>query len=194
MDLALTLSKQSKPVIYLMHGPSASGKSTLSQQLSAPLQAVILRSDVERKRLFGLVAEHNAASDPDKGIYSSEATQQTYQHMLELSRQVLRAGYSVIIDATFSDPHQRALFTEDADIKKYCCVILDLQVSEAKLRQRIQQRKQDVSDADIRILENQLQNWQPLNQNEKAYAVQIDLDKEIDLPTIVAEIKLVNSM
>ncbi len=189
MDLALTLSKQSKPVIYLMHGPSASGKSTLSQQLSAPLQAVILRSDVERKRLFGLIAEHNAASDPDKGIYSSEATQQTYQHMLELSCQVLRAGYSVIVDATFSDPHQRALFTEDADIKKYCCVILDLQVSEAKLRQRIQQRKRDVSDADIRILENQLQNWQPLNQDEKAYAVQIDLDEEIDLPTIVAEIK-----
>jgi uncharacterized protein len=190
MDLALKLSRSSTPVMYLMHGPSASGKSTLSQQLSAPLQAVILRSDVERKRLFGLSAEYNAASDPDKGIYSSEATSQTYQHLLELSRQVLEAGYSVIVDATFSHPHQRTLFIDDAVTGGYRCVILDLKVSKSKLRQRIQQRKQAVSDADIRVLENQLQNWLPLTPQEQQLAVTIDLEEDINLKNILQSIAL----
>ncbi len=192
LDLALLLSKSPEPVIYLMHGPSASGKSTLSWQLVAPLQAVILRSDVERKRLFGLAMEDNAADDPGKGIYNTEATQQTYQQLLELSRQVLKAGYSVIVDATFSHPHQRALFTDDAAISHYHCVILDLKVSESRLRRRIERRKHDVSDANSRILQNQLQNWQPLTEAEKRFTVTLDLDEGLDLPTIVSQIKSVN--
>ncbi len=192
LNLALLLSKSAEPVIYLMHGPSASGKSTLSRQLSAPLQAVILRSDVERKRLFGLKMEDNAADDPGKGIYNHAATQQTYQHLLVVSRQILNAGYSVIVDATFSDPHQRALFSDDAAISHYRCVILDLKVSESSLRQRIQQRRHDVSDANIQILQNQLQNWQPLNEAERHLAVTLDLDGEVDIPTIVSQIMSVS--
>lgn len=181
MELAMSLCTAARPTVYLMHGPSASGKSTLARQLAAPLQAVILRSDVERKRLFGLSAEQNAAAQPGRGIYSSEATHHTYQGLLELTAVVLDAGYSVIVDATFSQPEQRALFTTDVVNRDYRCVILDLKVSESILRQRIQQRKHDVSDADSLILQQQLHSWQPLTAQEQQYAVTVNLDQEIKI-------------
>ena len=185
LDLAQLFTETRSPVIYLMRGPSASGKSTLSQQLLAPLQAITLRSDIERKRLFGIEPQQNAADHPEQGIYSAEATQKTYQHLLELSSQILRNGYSVIIDATFSKPEQLRLFLDLASAAGYQCVILDLKVSESNLRQRIQQRQHDASDADISILQHQLQHWQPLSENESKYAVEIDLNKPLDLSAIV---------
>ena len=42
--------------LMITHGVSGSGKSRLAQQLAEQAQALRLRSDVERKRLFGLGA------------------------------------------------------------------------------------------------------------------------------------------
>ncbi len=47
------MNPRSPPVLILMHGPSGSGKSALSEQLVRELGAVRIRSDVERKRLAG---------------------------------------------------------------------------------------------------------------------------------------------
>ncbi len=179
LDLAHLFTRSHKPVIYLMHGPSASGKSTLSQQLSAPLQAVILRSDIERKRLFGLSAEQSAAEPPGQGIYSVEATRQTYQHLLQLTMDVTEAGYSVIVDATFTEQQQRNLFTQFAAAQGYLCRVLDLKVSESVLRQRIQQRKNDVSDADLDVLEKQLQNWPALSAQETDITIPVQMDEGV---------------
>ena len=45
------------PRLIITCGLSGSGKSSLTQSLLGPLQAIRMRSDVERKRLFGLSAE-----------------------------------------------------------------------------------------------------------------------------------------
>jgi uncharacterized protein len=189
LDLAQSLSQSQQPTIFLMHGPSGSGKSTLSQQLVAPLRAVILRSDVERKRLYHLRANHDAASVPEQGIYTSEATRHTYQYLLDMARLITAAGYSVIVDATFNQRHQRALFTEFARTMGYPCRILDLKVSESNLRQRILQRENDVSDADLQVLEHQLKGWQALSDDEQPFVLAIDLNDAIDLQEIVAVIQ-----
>lgn len=169
LDLALRLIDHCEPTLYLMHGPSGSGKSTLSQRLAAPLQAVILRSDVERKRLYG----HAAGKGLEQGIYTAAATQKTYQQLLALSGHMLQQGYSVIVDATFNDPDQRRVFWESAAHNHWRCVILDLKVPESVLMQRINERKNDVSDADVNVLNMQLKNWRPLVNDELRFAVSI---------------------
>ena len=190
LDLAQLFTRSQEPVIYLMHGPSASGKSTLAQQLSAPLQAVMLRSDIERKRLFGLSAEQNAAELPGQGIYSAEATRHTYQHLLQLTRGLTEAGYSVIVDATFTEQQQRNLFAQFAAAQGYPYRVLDLKVSESILRQRIQQRKNDVSDADLQVLEKQLQNWPALGRHESGITIPVQMDEQVSKDDVLQLLRL----
>ena len=50
------------PALIIMHGPSGSGKSSLSERLVVQLGAVRIRSDLERKRLAG--SQPDAARTP----------------------------------------------------------------------------------------------------------------------------------
>jgi uncharacterized protein len=63
------------PALILMHGRSGSGKSFVAQQLAERLNAVVIRSDIERKRLFGLWG------DPIVGSHPLVATSQASGHV-----------------------------------------------------------------------------------------------------------------
>src|SRR5208282_218580 len=56
IDCAMRTLKPRLPQLLLMCGVAGSGKSWLAQRLMPPMRAVLLRSDVERKRLAGLAA------------------------------------------------------------------------------------------------------------------------------------------
>ena len=53
-----------------MHGLSGSGKTTLSDRLLPLIPALRVRSDVERKRLFGLAEAQSSESGVGTGIYT----------------------------------------------------------------------------------------------------------------------------
>ena len=180
LQLAESLIEPPPPTLYILHGPSASGKSTLARQLAPFTAAVILRSDVERKRLFGVGLKSNMGSGFGEGIYTAQATEQTYHRLLELSEAVLDGGFSVMIDATFSQPAQRAMFQQMAKRRGCDYRIIDLHVPASILRQRIVARQHDVSDADLKILENQLIAWQPLEPRERDYEINVDATREWD--------------
>ena len=78
LQLALSYVRPAKPQLIIMRGMSASGKSTVSRSLSEQLGAIRIRSDVERKRLFGLKPENDAQAAVGEGIYTAEATHRTY--------------------------------------------------------------------------------------------------------------------
>ncbi len=180
IDLALQFSRPSKPTLYISHGLAGSGKSTLAGQLVEALGAIRIRSDVERKRLFGLSAHAESQSDVLAGIYTPEATRRTYQKMSELAEQTIRAGYSAIADATFLQSRQRKLFQELAEKLRINYVILSTRAPVAILRNRIERRRQtqkDPSEADLSVLESQLQNQQPLTPGENLHAVIIDTEQ-----------------
>ena len=67
-------------------------------RLVEALGAVRLRSDVERKRLFG---EQQVENTLQAGIYNQDASAATYARLNEVAETVLRAGYPVVLDATF---------------------------------------------------------------------------------------------
>jgi hypothetical protein len=193
LDLAESLSKAGQVGIYLMHGPSASGKSTLARQLAAPMQALILRSDVERKRLYGLQAEADASDAIGAGIYTEEATTATYQRLLQLSQTIIDAGYSVIVDATFNQVGQRVLFQRMAQQRQCAYHIIDIKVSEPELEKRIRQRQYDVSDANIDVLRNQLAQWRPLIDSEQTYAVTLEGDQPWNSEVVLSMIRAAKS-
>lgn len=188
LHLALTYTQQKTPYIIITRGMSASGKSTLTQQLYEKLCAIRIRSDVERKRLFDVNAGENSHADVAQGIYTKEASHKTYLKLRDLAEDILDAGLPVIVDATFSAHEQRALFKELSTKKHAHFIILEFIASEETLRQRILNRKNDVSDADINILKYQIKHWQPLEQDENTHSISINTDESLDFEKLLKSI------
>jgi hypothetical protein len=149
-----------------MHGLSGSGKSTVAATLVEALGAIRLRSDVVRKQLFELEIDADSESDPGKGIYSTDATANTYQRLRELAAKIISAGFCVIVDATFLQRQQRQVLLELADSGQCACVVVDCNAPTDELRRRIRQRQNDPSEANLQVLERQLQMQQPVDPRE----------------------------
>jgi len=190
LQLALTYTKQVTPFIIITRGMSASGKSTLTQPLLEKIAAIRIRSDIERKRLFNIKAGEDSHADAGQGIYTTPATKRTYLKLLELAGDIVDAGLSVIVDATFATSEQRKLFKELAKKKQVRFIILEFVAADETLKQRIRDRKNDVSDADLTILENQIKNWQPLQQDEKNNSILINTEKPFDIEKLLSQLKL----
>ena len=189
LKLARSSIHPAEPLLIITRGVSASGKSTISEALLEQLGAIRIRSDVERKRLFGLQPQENGGAAVGEGIYSLEATQKTYRQMCRLAAQIVDARFTVIVDAVFLQYEERRQFKKLADSKRIPLVIIDCHADEAILRRRITERKNDVSDADLRVLDMQLAGWQPLRAVEEECTVRIDTAAAVDSRSLAREIK-----
>ena len=103
---------------------------------------------------------------------SAEVTEQLFCHHLpQCAEAVLGAGLSLIVDATFLDRRHRRHF---ADLAARCgarFVILDCRCPPELARRRLSARQSvglDPSDADLAVLERQLQRRDPLERSELA--------------------------
>ncbi len=153
--LALAYTQQSAPHLFIIGGLSGSGKSHLALLGCGPERAVIIRSDAIRKRL--------AASHTDLPLYSEAMTALTYQSMFSAACEALAAGMSVILDATFLDPVRRNEARELAQRMGVAPTFFWLDIPEQQIRRQIDARSdrgKDISDADMAVLETQLQHYQ----------------------------------
>lgn len=175
LSLAEGYARPARPQLLITHGLSGSGKSSLTQPLLAEPGVVRLRSDLERKRLFGLTAKQSSHSATGENIYTAEATRRTYQRLAELATAALEGGYSVIVDATFLQRADRDTFHQLAQQHKVPFSILHFEAEPAILRQRVTARAaqgDDPSEADLTVLETQLAHYQPLGDNEMGVGIE----------------------
>ena len=185
--LAESYTRERGSALMITHGVSGSGKTHASGPLLEAIGAVRVRSDIERKRLFGLGETEASGSGTADGIYSADAGERTYGRLRELARQILEAGYPALVDATFLKRSQRQAFAELARELGRPLVILDLRADETQLRQRIEGRLAaggDASEADVTILEHQLATREPLDAAELAAAVAVDSAEPLPLEEI----------
>lgn len=179
MALAQRYTQLRRPELVITHGLSGSGKTVVAGELVAAEGHLRLRSDVERKRLFGLTPEQRRDAEPEQGLYTAEATERTYSHLEGLAREMLEAGWSVVVDAAFLDPRHRQAFRDLAEALECGFRILDVQARPEVLRARVKARAEaggDASDATLAVLEHQLANYQPLSEEEQALADSVRTD------------------
>lgn len=188
LELAQSYIQRSTPKLIIMRGVSASGKSTISQQLVDKLGAIRLRSDVERKRLVSEPEKQNKSVQINKGLYSEKVTEQTYAKLLELADSLMRAGFSVIIDAAFLQHQQRKPFQQLAERLNVRYFIVETTAPAKVLRRRIVQRKNNVSDADLNVLEYQLKNWEPLLTEEISKTLSINSLETLQIGRIIKNV------
>lgn len=171
-NLAESYSAIAPRIGMLTHGVSGSGKSTLSLALVEELGAIRLRSDIERKRLFGSAG----AGTLDSGLYSEERNQHTYQRLASLAEHVLAAGYPLIVDATHLKQQQRDLICQAIENQGAACLILHCEAPLATIEGWLQDRQQaakDPSDADITVVQHQLDQLEPLTSEEQQHCLPV---------------------
>lgn len=187
LELALRFTAPRPVALWLTHGFSGSGKSTHSLALVSARSMVRVRSDVERKRLFGLSPGEGSSAVPGS-IYGAEASRQTYARMAQAARQVLGAGHCVLLDATFLNPAARASFIALANELGVPCRILCFEAPLSVLRERVVARQQlggDPSEADVSVLEAQWAAAQPLAVDEERLALHVDTTRSVDWDVIL---------
>ncbi|MFV2060072.1 MAG: AAA family ATPase [Gammaproteobacteria bacterium] len=179
IDLALNYCNTKQPNLIIMHGLSGTGKTTLSQKLLEKKSIIRLRSDVERKRLFGLDSISNKHSIIGDNLYTEIATEKTYQHLFNLAKPLLQDNWSVLIDATFLNEKYRQQALQVAKQNKAKFIILDCLANKDKLHHRVEKRQilnNDASDANLSVLENQIKQYQPLTNKELKYTFRINTE------------------
>ena len=153
--LALHLLKSVPPTIICVGGLSGTGKSILAKSL-APLVmplpgALIVRSDTERKAMFG-VGETERLPPV---AYQPGIRARIYAVLREKARRIAGAGYSVVVDAMFAEPSERAeievIARETRATFQGVFLVADL---DTRL-QRIGSRGPDASDATAAIARQQ---------------------------------------
>jgi len=195
LALAQRCLHESHPALIITHGLPGSGKTTFAQYVAEQMGAIRIRSDVERKRLHGLAALESSRDtelfvgrvstrhvglkpdlqDYDRAqagdIYGAAATERTYMRLLGLARSLLQAGHRVIVDAAFLQQAEREQFRRLAQDLSVPFAITSLHANDAALRQRLDQRQHDASEADAAVLEKLRKVQQPLSSEERAWAV-----------------------
>lgn len=187
LALAENYTLPSSPRLIITRGLSGCGKTYISQQLLQHYPAIHLRSDIERKRLFGLRPEEKSDSAIAAGIYTTEATERTYTRLQELAESLLTSGFSVIVDATFIQRPLRDHFRKLAARMKLPFTILDIQADVETLRERIRRRHKaakDASEADLSVLEHQLGQYRPLDPDEIDDRIEINGAQPPDIKTL----------
>lgn len=150
-DLALQLIEPAQPFLIAIGGKSGTGKSVLAREIApllSPLPgAILLRSDVIRKELFG--------ADPlaplPQAAYNAEVTARVYQALLGRSQVLISQGFSVVLDAAFLKESERNELARAAGElnAEFHPVFLTAGI-DVRL-DRIRSRKNDVSDATAEI-------------------------------------------
>ena len=149
-------SLPAQPRLIAIGGRSGSGKSTLAQALAPDIApapgARVLRSDVLRKAMLDLPPEAPLPAD----AYSRAMGRQVYAVMQHETARALDCGASVIMDATFLDPDERAAAAQLAANAGVPFTGIWLDTRREIMAARLKARRGDASDATIAVLEQQL--------------------------------------
>lgn len=190
--LAQEWTERPRPVLVIMHGLSGTGKTWLSTRLVAAMPALRIRSDLERKRLFGLAENADSQSDIASGIYGPQSGQSVYERMFDGARGILDAGFDVVLDATFLSRDCRKQAMELARACGADFVIVRPTAPLSVLEERVNTRaaaRTDASEADSEVLGYQERTHEPLSANEALAAVTVTTDSEVDTAELVLAIR-----
>jgi len=178
LELAERSGAEPQPArLVAIGGYSGTGKSTVAARL-APLLgampgAVVLRSDVLRK----ILRHHEPEERLGQEAYTPEVTRTVYHALGVRAADLLRAGASVVVDATFQSPEARAAIADVASHAGAGFAGLWLEAPAAALAGRLRARTGDASDATADILAEQIAHdpgvvsWQRLDASRGVNAV-----------------------
>jgi aminoglycoside phosphotransferase family enzyme/predicted kinase len=154
-DLAQIFLAPPAPRLIAIGGLSGSGKSAVARAIAPRIGAfpgaVHVRSDVERKRLFGVCPLERLPPE----AYAQEITNQVYAACRKRAVMALDGGQAVIVDAVHARPEEREALAALSSSRGVPFTGLWLDAPAKILRDRIAGRTADVSDATVELVDVQ---------------------------------------
>jgi aminoglycoside phosphotransferase family enzyme/predicted kinase len=176
LQLAEDLTIPRSRFLVLCHGFSGSGKSFAAAALAPHLGAILVSSDIERKRSPSPFATRSRSALPT-AAYASGALDANYLRLAALADELLRSGLPVVVDASFLKRAHRTQFIELAKRHGIPVWIADIHAPYSELVERLRARalhRGESSDADVAVLHRQMVEAQPLDASESTIRVSID--------------------
>ena len=153
--LAQRLIAPPAPRLIAIGGLSGTGKSTIARALAPALPpppgAVVLRSDVERKALFGKAETERLPPS----AYGADVTRRVYAALADKARRVTAAGHTAIVDAVFAQAEERRQAAAAARASRVPFRGLFLAAALDERLARVSARARDASDADAEVVRAQ---------------------------------------
>lgn len=183
LEYSEAMTHTRKGQVIIMNGFSGSGKSTVGKSISNQLNGIHIRSDALRKHL----TDTNLLETKPE-LYTKSTTEQTYSKLNSLGVLLAKSGLNVVLDATYLDISYRNAI-KDACLKNNLSLhIVHCHADIETLEKWIRERKNDISDATIEVLHQQVAQHSPISEEEKKYTINVSTSQRIDTNTITQRI------
>lgn len=185
---AEALLEEAPPRIIAIGGYSGTGKSTLANRVApmigTPPGAVVLSSDLLRKRLYSVEPDSRLGSH----LYRPEISDRVYGKMLECAVRAVSEGLAVIVDATFMQARSRIAIEKLAASRRIDFHGYWLTGDTDRLSRRVADRPQGASDATPEVLRQQLASspgeiaWMHIDTTDASVDVADPVRRDLRLP------------
>lgn len=140
-------------MLIIICGLPGSGKTVVAKRIAEITKAILLRTDVIRKELI------------KQPTYSEEETEKTYEEMFLRARRLLEENKNVVLEATFAKREWRFKAIKIAEASNADFKIVEVVCSENVIKERINRRTGDESDADFKIHLKYKNLFEPIMEN-----------------------------
>jgi aminoglycoside phosphotransferase family enzyme/predicted kinase len=150
------------PLVLVLCGVAASGKSALAEEISRRSGLAHLSSDVIRKELAGIAPDERGG----KEIYEAELSIRTYEELALRARALVGTAGGALLDATFTRRQYRRKLAERLQATGARLLFCECQAPAAVLRERAGVREQAPergSDATWEVVQGQLERFERLD-------------------------------
>ena len=172
------------PVLVVVAGGIASGKSTIAERLAEDLSAPIVDADRTRKHMLGLAptAHDGAGTSAWQGAYAPAFTDEVYAEVLRRADAVLSSGRPVILEASFRTRRARAAARDLAISHGVPFRLIECVATKEIQRSRLAARdpRTSVSDATLGILDDFTAGWEPVNELPSTEHIPVDTSGTTD--------------
>lgn len=153
-----------RPALFITVGLAGTGKSVIANSLAKRIGAVVISSDVTRKKLAEVPLNEHRFNEFNSGIYSRAFSRKTYDAMFARAGEYLSKGIPVILDATFILAAGRQAAMALAQEKSADFFVLECTLEEGLVKERLQRRleKGTVSDARWETYQSQKKIFEPV--------------------------------